>query len=224
MFSNYKFFTVCCAHVIAVATYLCMHAEQWIISSKDVRYLPIQDTEPFSDILSIQVLHLTRSCFSIQGSRRTCLSEIDQSSGADTTRSEKQRGFWKEMYTYIENTWRTHEQIISNYISIVRKNTLVLWHSFNYESQFKAALGLAGKYCVWKLKKKTPMIYTFWANSLFFPVKFALFCKFYIFSVNFTLFSVESVLFSIKFTHCPYIKSPRPRWSLQWRNTGRGCC
>lgn len=48
------------------------------------------------------------------------------------------------------------------------------------------------------------MIYTFWAKSLFFLVKFALFCKFYIFSDNFTLFSVESVLFSIKFTHCPY--------------------
>ena len=189
----------------------------------NVRYLPIQDTEPFSDILRIQTTTLDQVL--LQHPRKQAHVSIGNRSKQrswasytavlmnkfkNTSRSEKQRGFWKEMYTYIENTWRTHEQIISNYISIVRKNTLVLWHSFNYESQFKAALGLAGKYCVWKLKKKTPMIYTFWANSLFFPVKFALFCKFYIFSVNFTLFSVESVLFSIKFTHCPYkISSPK---------------
>lgn len=152
MFSNYKLFTVCCAHVIAVATYLCMHAEQWIISSKErllltnPRHWPIfwhsKNTSTTLDQVLLQnprkQAHVSIGNRSKQRSWASYTAVL-MNKFKNTTRSAKQRGFWKEMYTYIEITWRTHEQIISNYISIVWKNTLVLWHSFNYESQFKAA-------------------------------------------------------------------------------------
>ena len=181
MFSNYTFFTVCCAHVIAVATYLCMHAEQWMIVKMkrplltNPRHWAIfwhsKNTSTTLDQVLLQ--HPRKQAHVSIGNRskQRSYTAVLMNKFKNTTRSAKQRGFWKEMYMYIENTWRTHEQIISNYISIVRKNTLVLWHSFNYESQFKAALGLAGKYCVWKLKKKN-------TNDLHFLGKFTLFpCK-----------------------------------------------